>query len=95
MVEIQCDFGIDFVYFGCFFGHCFYLVVQAVETQEDDEASLFIRFRFAFQHGDDGQEIGLSSSDYPLFVIRYTGVSTRLSSSNQDMYHTKLVNNWS
>lgn len=91
MVEIQCNFGIDFLYFGCFCGYCFYLVVQAVETQEDDEASLFIRFRFAFQHGNDGQEISLS--DYPLFVIRYSGVSTRLSSMIQDMYYTKLVRN--
>jgi hypothetical protein len=44
MVEIRCNFGIDFLCFGCFFGYCFYLVVQAVETQEDDETSLFIKF---------------------------------------------------
>jgi hypothetical protein len=92
MVEIRCNFGIDFLYSGCFFGYCFYLVVQAMETQEDDETSLFIRFRFPFQHGDGGQKIGLSSSDYSSFVIRYTGVSTQLSIINQHMYHTKPLN---
>lgn len=85
MVEIRCNFSVDFFYFGFCFGCCICLVVYALEEQEEDEAPLFIKFRFTFQHGNGGQKIGsIKHTLSPLFGIRILELVHRFQTINHD-----------